>query len=170
MLLLFWGCLFLGLNCLSLDLSLVELFCNFSILNNRCNSYSSSASVYITFFFFFFAILLKGAILPVQAWLVLFYKHLPLTGLFAYLTFYYIYFLFVIFNLLFGYLYIFLPIWLCAAIVLFSISIVFAVFSISEAFTFRNFIAYSSIINLFFLFIFLLTSFDGGSNLTGIFN
>lgn len=160
MLLLFWGCLFLGLNCLSLDLTLVELFYNFSILSMRCSSYGGPFSVYLTMFLFFFAVLLKGAIVPVQAWLVIFYKHLPITGLFIYLTFYYIYFLFIIFNLLFGYLYAFTAIWLCAATALFSISILFAIFSVSEAFTFRNFIAYSSIINLFFLFIFLLSGFD----------
>jgi len=82
----------------------VELFYTFASLAGDA---VAGAAHFSLLFLFFFAVLLKGAIVPLQLWLVIFYKHLPLMALFSYLIFYYIYFIVVIFNFLFGYLYIF---------------------------------------------------------------
>ena len=154
MLLLFWGCLTLGVSCLSLDLLLVELFYTFASLAGDA---VAGAAHFSLLFLFFFAVLLKGAIVPLQLWLVIFYKHLPLMALFSYLIFYYIYFIVVIFNFLFGYLYIFSQVWFAAAIMLFLVACAHSLLNLSEVFTFRSFLAYSSIINLFLLFAFALS-------------
>jgi hypothetical protein len=155
MLCLFWSCVNLCTNCIGLDVTVIELFYHFSLISHSGISFFS---LYTSLFVFFFAVLLKSSIIPLQAWLVIFYKHLPLPALFSYLSFYYVYFIFTIFTLFFGYLYPFAVIWLYGISLLVMTGIIFAIFNISEAFTFRNFIAYSSIINLFFLFIFLVTN------------
>jgi hypothetical protein len=94
--------------------------------------------------------------MPLHVWLVLFYKHMPLLALFLYFIFYYVYFIVVVFNLLFSLLYVFTHVWYCGAIALFGLSSLFMLVNLSEAFTFRQFLAYSSVINVFLLFVFFL--------------
>jgi hypothetical protein len=161
MLLLFWGCLFIGVGCLSLELSLLELAYTFATLSSFAPAQFGGAgvtSLFFVLFFFFFALLLKGAVVPLQLWLIIFYRYLPIAGLFTYLIFYYVYFIMVTFNLLFGYLYAFGVVWSLCGAVLFGIGAVFTLLNIGEALMFRSFLAYSSVINLFFLFVFLLVT------------
>jgi formate hydrogenlyase subunit 3/multisubunit Na+/H+ antiporter MnhD subunit len=119
-------------------------------------------------FLFFFALLLKTAVLPLQFWLISFYKHLPLSLLFTYFGFYYIYFVVIILNLFFGYLYAFAPLWYWYSLGAFGLTVVYAAFNLLEATTLRGFFAYSSVINLFMLFIFMLSMFDGTFVISGL--
>jgi len=148
----------LALAVYTLELPLVELFYEFNV-----SSGGMAAGSYWLIglgFFFFTAILLKTAVLPLQFWLVAFYKHLPLQLLFTYLSFYYVYFILVIMNLFFGYLYVFSAMWYYYCLSSFGLTIIYTAFNLTEALTVRGFFAYSSVINLFMIFIFMLTSFD----------
>lgn len=153
MLCLFWGSLALGSNCFSLELSLIELFYDFGAWGHNPRS---SWFLVISLFTFFFAALLKGAVVPLQLWLVVFYRHLPLAGIFVYLIFYYTYFIFVLFTLLFGYLYALSGLWNVAIFILLAFGTLHALGNLSEASAFRSLLAYSSIINILTLLLLAL--------------
>jgi hypothetical protein len=99
----------LALITYTLELPLVELFFEFNMFSG--NWAITGYWLVGIGFIFFSAILLKTAIVPLQFWLIAFYKYLPLHLLFTYLSFYYIYFVVIIMNLFFGYLYVFSPLW-----------------------------------------------------------
>ena len=166
MLFLFWSSLYLAAAACTLELTLVELFYEFGLATGGW--VVGGYWLIGVCFFFFIAVLLKTAIVPLQFWLVAFYKHLPLYALFAYLAFYYLYFVIVITTLFFGYLYPLTSLWYWYSLIIFGMTILYAAPSLVEATTIRGFFAYSSAINLFMLFIFMLSTFSGVGIFPGV--
>jgi hypothetical protein len=156
MLLLFWSCVYLLHICFTLDFSILNLLFSFDTFYLSYNQTLSYYNFYFVYFTFFVSILLKTAIVPMHMWLITFYKNLPLLSIFFYLLLYYIYFIIIVFNLLFNYLLIFSIIWKFSFLILLILNFFIFIFNINETYTFRSFIAVSSVLNLFLLFLFFL--------------
>lgn len=156
MLLLFWSSVYLLHICFTLDFSVLNLLFLFETFYSNYNQTLIYYNFYFIYFIFFISILLKTAIVPMHIWLITFYKNLPILSIFFYLTLYYIYFIIIIFNLLFNYLFVFSAIWQFSFLTLLILNFFIFIFNVNEAYTFRSFIAISSILNLLLLFLFYL--------------
>jgi hypothetical protein len=138
-----------------LELTLVELFFFFNAFGGVGIGELGYWGTNVVFLIFFFAMLAKAAALPLQPWLITFYKHLPLPSLFFYVQFYYVYFLLIIFSLIFGHLYVLTPVWLMCVLIMLPLVIVALVTGLGETPTVRGFIAFSSVINITLMLLFL---------------
>lgn len=154
LLLLFWSISYITTISYSLNFSVLEVLFLFNISwSGWLNTY---AYIFI-FFIFFFCILLKIAILPMQFWLIFFYKNLSLLSLVFYLLFFYVYSIVVFFNIFFGYFYFLNIFWFIFFFILLIFSFFFIFFNFSEIYLLKNFLAISSIVNILILFCYFLS-------------
>ena len=121
LLLLFWSLSQILVLAHSLNITFLELTLYFNL---AWSGWLNLYSVVLPLFILFFCLLLKIAILPMQFWLISFYKNFPLISLVFYLLFFYIYSIIIFFNCFF---------WL---FLFFSSFLVYILFSIYAFFIF----------------------------------